>query len=104
VNVYGTPQETARAFLLERFFEASGLAAQIVKEHEEPDFLIRFEKRLIGIEVTQFFISTMPTGRFRKRKSRSPTRSFTEHAQLYEAAGAPPAHVSVCFASGHELR
>lgn len=91
-------------FLLERFIEASGLAVQIVKEREEPDFLVRFEERLIGIEVTQLFVSHVANGPLPQAQESISDKIVCRARQIYEATGAPPAHVSVCFASGHELR
>jgi hypothetical protein len=44
-------------FFLERFIDVSRLAAEIVDEREEPDFLVRFEGRLVGVEVTRLFVS-----------------------------------------------
>lgn len=91
-------------FLLERFIEASGLSMQIVNEREQPDFLVHFEERLIGVEVTQLFISHDSNGLLPQAQESISEKIVSRARQVYEAGDAPPAHVSVCFSPGSELR
>lgn len=91
-------------FLLERFLEAAKLQAEVTEEREAPDFIIRFEGRSIGVEVTELFISH-DTGRNLPQAQEALSSRIVSHAQqLYQASGARPAHVTVCFGSGCDLR
>lgn len=91
-------------FLLECFVDASRVALDIVEEREEPDFLVRFEGRLVGVEVTQLYVSHDANGPLPQAQESISDRIVARARQMYEAAGAPPAHVSVCFAPRRELR
>jgi len=91
-------------FLLERFLEAAKLQAEVTEAREAPDFIIRFEGRSIGVEVTELFISH-DTGRNLPQAQEALSSRIVSHAQqLYQASGARPAHVTVCFGPGCDLR
>lgn len=44
-------------FLLERFITTLGLVAEVIEERERPDFIIRLSDRVVGVEITQLYIS-----------------------------------------------
>jgi hypothetical protein len=91
-------------FLLERFLEAAKLQAEVTEAREAPDFIIRFEGRSIGVEITELFISH-DTGRNLPQVQEALSSRIVSHAQqLYQASGARPAHVTVCFGPGCDLR
>jgi len=90
-------------FLLEQFIQTMALAAEIEEEREAPDFLVRVECRLVGIEVTEIFISHDTTKAIQAQESISDRIIFRASQRYYESGGAP-AHVSVCFSSGTDLR
>ena len=50
-------QKARERFLLERFIDAAKLNAQIIEEREAPDFMVRVDDALVGVEVTELFIS-----------------------------------------------
>lgn len=91
-------------FLLEQFLDAADLHAEIVEEREAPDFLIRYEGRLISVEVTELYITdSQNLGPLQAQESISARIAARAHA-LYRESGAPPAHVSVCFGPACDLR
>jgi hypothetical protein len=97
-------KKQSERFFFERFVEASGLSAEIVEEREKPDFLIRFEGRLVGVEVTRMFVSHDANGRLPQAQESLSDRIVARARLLYESSDAWPAHVSVNFAPRHELR
>ena len=90
-------------FYLERFIDASGLAAEIVEERERPDFVVRVDGRDVGVEVTQLFVTQSANGPLPQAQEAISNRIVHRAREIYEACGAPPAHVSILFAV-HELR
>lgn len=90
-------------FLVECFVRTSGIALNIIDECEPPDFIVEFEGRRIGLEVTELFIE--PDGGFKSMQARESiaSRIVWKARAIYLASGAPPAHVSVCFAPGADL-
>lgn len=97
-------QKLRERFLLEQFFQAMALSAEIDdEEREAPDFLVRMEDRLVGIEVTEIFISHDPAKAMQAQESIS-DRIVARACQRYYECGGRPAHVSVCFNPGADLR
>src|SRR5437764_1048680 len=92
-----TQQKQHERFLLEGFLEAAELQAEVVEEREAPDFLVRFESRLIGVEVTKLFILDNANPSSLQTNESISTRIVARAQQLYQNSGALPAHVSVCF-------
>lgn len=97
-------QKQRERFLLERFFEAAALPAEITEERDPPDFIVRFEGRLIGVEVTELFTSHGTSGSLLQAQESTATRIVSRAQQIYQASSASPAHVSVCFGPGYDLR
>ena len=50
-------QKLRERFLLEEFIKVSRFDVQIVEEREAPDFVVRTGGALVGVEVTELFIS-----------------------------------------------
>lgn len=97
-------QKQHERFLLERFIEAAGLSAEIVDEREAPDFIVLFQERFVGVEITALFISHDTDRSLPQAQESISTRIVSRAERLYEASGAPPAHVTVCFVTGCDLR
>ncbi len=92
-------------FLLERFIAALGISAEIVeKERECPDFIIRFEGAAIGVEITGLYISHDEDGNTMQTQESISSRIAASARDLYEQFAGPPAHVTVCFSPGRDLR
>jgi hypothetical protein len=91
-------------FLLERFLEAAKLQAEVTEEREAPDFIICFEGRPIGVEVTELFISHDTSQNLPQVQESLSSRIISCAQQLYQASGARPAHVTVCFRPDCDLR
>lgn len=96
-------KKKAERFFLERFVEASGLAVEIEDEREEPDFLVRFGGRIVGVEVTRVYISD-EGNRLPQAQESISDRIVSRARRMYESIGGWPAHVSVCFASRQDLQ
>ena len=91
-------------FLLEHFLDVAKIRATIVNDQDEaPDFIVQFEGRLVGIEVTQLFISHDGDNLQQVHESIS-SRIVSRAQQEYQASDAQHAHVSVHFAPGCDLR
>lgn len=91
-------------FLLERFVDAAKLQVEIIEPREAPDFIIRVNSRLIGVEVTELFISHDRSSNPIQTQESISSRIVAAAQQLYQASGGPPAHITVCFGPGEDLR
>jgi hypothetical protein len=90
-------------FLLERFFEAAAINADISEEREVPDFIACLEGHTFGVEVTELFIRHDSDDLMQAQESIS-DRIVAAARNQYQASGAPPAHVTVCFRPRDDLR
>jgi hypothetical protein len=99
-----TQKKQRERILLSRFFKVAQLRADIVEETEPPDFIVRFENRRIGVELTDLFISHEVGGNVAQAQESITQRIVARARNLYEAAGVQPAHVSVGFSPGNDLR
>jgi hypothetical protein len=97
-------QKHRERFLLERFLENAGLLAEILEEREAPDFIIRSEGRSIGVELTEMFISHGTTDNPKQAQESVSTRIVSQAREIYVGSGGQPAHVSIGFAPGRDLR
>jgi hypothetical protein len=91
--------------LLARFLGAAGLSAEIIhSDREAPDFILRVDDRLVGLEVTEVFI-TNDGGPIQPKARESIGRQVAELARLrYEQLGGRPVHVTIGLTLGGELR
>ncbi len=91
-------------FILERFIAVSSLDANILEARESPDFLVSIAGETLGVEVTEIFVThDISRGPMQVHESIS-ARIVARARQFYDGSGAPPLHVSVCFAPRHDLR
>jgi len=97
-------QKPRERFLLEEFIKVSSIDAQIVEEREAPDFVVRTGGALVGVEVTEIFISHETHGNTPQAHEAISSQIATKAQHLYQASGGPPAHVTFCFAPGRDLR
>lgn len=97
-------QKERERFLLERFIDASKLNAQIIEEREAPDFIVQVGEARVGIEVTELFISHGKNSSTPQAQEAISSQIVTTAQSLYQAAGGPPAHVTVCFGPVQDLR
>src|ERR1051326_4981592 len=99
------PQKNHERLLVERFIESGGLTAEIVEERERPDFVIRIEGRLVGMEPTKLFVPYGQDRAARKQAQESiSTRIVLRAREMYQASGGPPVHVNVVFNPVVDLR
>lgn len=91
-------------FLLERFFEAADLRSEIIEERETPDFIVRIEEQLVGIEITQLYRSFDASQRLEQAHESISSRIVHSAQQLYEKSGATPVNVTVTFRPGSSVR
>lgn len=83
--------------MLERFLESASIGAEILEDRESPDFLVRFEGRVIGVEVSEIFISTDNSSKSLQAQESISSRIVARAQQLYEITGGNPAHVRIFF-------
>ena len=91
-------------FLLERFIVALKLGVEVIEEREEPDFILQIDGKSVGLEITELFISHEENGNTMQAQESISSRIVASAQRLYESSGAPPAHVSICFGPGQNLR
>jgi hypothetical protein len=92
-------------FVLEHFFKAANLQGEIVDDPSEaPDFIVKFEHALVGIEITELFVTDSTDTRNLQAQESLAQRIVSTARELYESSGAPHAHVSVHFAPRADLR
>jgi len=97
-------QKLRERFLLEQFIEAAEIKAQIVEQREAPDFVVQVNGRLVGIEVTELFVSQDSHGNTLQAQEAISSRIVAKAQELYQASGAPPAHITICFAPNCDFR
>jgi len=97
-------QKQRERFLLERFIDASLFDVEILEEREAPDFIVRAEGLLVGVEVTELFISHDIHGNTPQAHEANSAQIVAKAQQFYRESGGAPAHVSICFGPGHSLR
>jgi len=91
-------------FLVESFIRNANLQAQIVEAREAPDFIIRVDGKLTGLEVTELFVSTTSGGESLQARESISSQIAVSAQRLYQAAGGAPVHLSMCFYPGMSLR
>jgi hypothetical protein len=91
-------------FLFERFAEAAKLTREVLdSENESPDLIVRVSGELVGIEITELFVSEDAQGGSLQARESIAQRIVTKAQRIYETSGPPYAHVSVLFATGYDL-
>ncbi|HSV35535.1 MAG TPA: hypothetical protein VLI46_08255 [Ramlibacter sp.] len=92
-------------YLLRSFLDSAGLAAEVVDpDREAPDFVLQFEGRLVGLEVTEIFIAN-DGGPIEPRARESIGERIAKLARRrYEQLGGKPVHVTIGLTLGGELR
>lgn len=96
-------QKQRERFLLEIFLQTQNLPIDITDEREAPDFLVNYEGRVVGIEVTELFVP--PRDGTTLQAHESLTNRIVQRAKAdYQRRGCPPIHVSIGFAPRCDLR
>jgi hypothetical protein len=90
-------------FFLERFVEAAHLPLEIVEQRESPDFLVRFENRVVGVEVTRLFVAHDANGPLPQAQESISEGIVGKARRLYELSSGSPAHVSITADALQEL-
>ena len=91
-------------FLFERFAEAAKLSPEIIdSENESPDLVVRLSGEMVGIEITELFVSEVAGGASLQAHESTAQRIVSKAQRIYEASGPPYAHVSVLFATGYDF-
>lgn len=90
-------------FLVESFARSSRMDMKVVAETEPPDFIVEFEGRQFGLEVTELFVNALAGPKSLQAFESIATRIARRARALYIASNAPPAHVSVRFMPGADL-
>lgn len=91
-------------FLVESFIRNASLQAEIVEAREAPDFIIRVDGKLLGLEVTELFVSDTPGGESLQARESISSQIVANAQRLYQAAHGAPVHLSMCFFPGMSLR
>lgn len=91
-------------FLLQRFIDVSKLDMEILEQREEPDFFVQTDQSIIGVEVTEMFISHRKSAGVLQAQESIADQIVSKAQSLYEVAGGRPADVNVVFGPGQDLR
>jgi hypothetical protein len=100
-----TSKKQRELSLLMTFARVANLDIKVVEsEREAPDFIVDFEGRRIGLEVTELFIDG--DGRSLQPQARTSigNRIAMRARSRYEQLGGKPLHVSIGLTLGNELR
>lgn len=91
-------------FLFERFAEMAKVSFEIVDEtREAPDFIVSIDGKLVGVEITELFVSHERGSKTMQAYESISSRIVISAQELYQHSKMPPAHVTVCFNSGVDL-
>lgn len=90
--------------LVESFFRNANLQAEIIETREAPDFIIRVDGKLVGLEITELFVSNTPGGGSLQARESISSQIAAKAQHLYQAAHGTPVHLSMCFYPGANLR
>jgi hypothetical protein len=104
-NVVLSPKRMRELRFLTAFRSAASLDLRVLdSERESPDFILEFEGRQVGLEVTELFIGG--DGRSLKPQARTSiaSRIATRARRRYEELGGKPVHVTIGLTLGDELR
>lgn len=92
-------------FLLEQFFEAAKIAALIVNdEGEAPDFIVEFDGKTIGVELTDLFIVDGNHPNNLQASESLADRIIAKACSTYSSFNQPPVHVRVVFRPSANLK
>jgi hypothetical protein len=90
--------------LLEAFFELAGIAGRVEEEREAPDFLIRVEAKLIGVELTEVYVPTSDNEFPPKARESLASKILDEAQRRYESTGGERLQVAVGFSPNTNFR
>ena len=91
-------QKEREQWALDRFLALlKGPAPDPIEPNEEPDFVLTFGSRRVGIEMTDLYLNQPRAGRPRQEQESLRWRVVKTAEQLYADRGLPPVHVSVHF-------
>lgn len=101
----GVVKKRHERFVLEQFLKAANFQVEIVDDRSEaPDFIVKFGNELVGIEITELFVTDGSDARNLQAQESLAHRIVSNAKRLYEFSGAQHAHVSVHFAPRADLR
>lgn len=104
VSSVGLKKQRER-FLLEQFFRAANLQGDIVDDNSEaPDFIVRVNDGLVGIELTELFVTDGAAANNLQAPEALAQRIVSNAQRLYASSGAQYANVSVLFHPRADLR
>ncbi|MET0657538.1 MAG: hypothetical protein ABW110_05200 [Steroidobacteraceae bacterium] len=98
------PKKPSERRLFTGFRQRAGLDLKIVEERESPDFLLAFEGRTIGLEVTELFVPSSGESLRPQARSSIGARLADRAKILYRQLGGKPVHVSIGLTPQDELR
>jgi hypothetical protein len=92
-------------FVLKQFFRAANLDGEIVDDRSEaPDFIVKLGHELVGIEITELFVTGGSDAKNLQAQESLAHRIVSKAKRLYQSSGGAHAHVSVHFAPRADLR
>lgn len=98
-------QKNEELLYLDRFRTASGLLWNArVDLHEVPDFLIRTASEILGLEITKYYIPTLPNARPRQEQESLRRQVLKKASALHAASASGPIRVSVYFSEYAPIR
>ncbi len=90
---------------LRSFLGIAGIAAEVVDaDGEAPDFLVKAEGCLVGVEVREVFVEHDHGPILPKAAESIVDRVVADARRLYESRGGKPVHISIGFSTGGDLR
>ena len=89
---------------LENFLKIAEPEAEIIEtDRESPDFILRQNGRLIGVEVTKIFISNEKGPNTLQARESKASQIISRAQQYYQSSGEPSVSVNIVFHPGYDL-
>jgi hypothetical protein len=92
-------KKTRERFLLDRFLSVKGLNPSEITSSEAPDFVLKIDSKLIGIEITEAFLEASVGGLTLRAHESLTDRILSKAKKLYDGRANTPAHISIAFFS-----
>ncbi|WP_258164228.1 hypothetical protein [Pseudomonas sp. 18083194] len=85
-------------YLLELFIQELREDIEVIDDQgEEPDFIVRSTKGIVGIEVSEVFVPATPNGTFLQQEEGLAEDVIKKTHKIYKEKGAPPVSLKVLF-------
>ncbi len=90
--------------LFDAFIRLSHINAVVAEEREAPDFILRVDGKVVGVELTEIYVEDDGQPLAPKARESLATKAVSQARQQYEKRGGRPLHVAVGFIPNADLQ